>query len=153
MNWEVVGATADALSAVAVLVTLVYLATQIREARKHLQISSHQTRTDRNIHLATLGIQDEKYQQILKKNRTGESLSENELLHAGSYWTAAMRHFEDLHYQRELGAIDDDTWRANRAGIARSMSVPWGIYMWKERARNFREPFVALVDHIIRDGV
>ena len=153
MNWEIVGAIAEALSAVAVLATLVYLSVQIKEARKQLQISSHQTRTDRNIHLALSGVQDEVRRRILAKNRAGEPLTEEEMLHLGSYWTATMRHFEDLHYQRELGSIDDETWHANKNGIALAMSSPWGTYMWEQRVRNFRKPFVTLVNQIISENV
>lgn len=153
MNWEIAGVLAEALSAVAVLVTLVYLAVQIKEARKHLQISSHQARTDRNIHIALSGVQDAEYQRIHAKNRAGEPLTEEEMHHAGSYWTAVMRHFEDLHYQRELGSIDDETWHANKSGIALAMSSPWGVYMWEKRVRNFRKPFVTLVNQIISEGV
>ena len=152
MNWEIAGVLAESLSAVAVLATLIYLATQIKETRKHLQISSHQVRTDRNIHLSLAGTQDELYQKVLRKNRSGEHLSEEELLHAGMYWAAAMRHFEDLHYQQELGAIDDATWGANKAGIALTMSTPWGIYMWEKQVKNFRKPFVVLVDEIRSEG-
>ena len=39
----------------------------------------------------------------------------------------ALRHFEDLHFQRSIGSLDDETWEANLSGIKRRASDPYFI--------------------------
>jgi hypothetical protein len=46
MNWEAIGAVGDALGAVAVFVTLGYLAVQVRYARQELVHATRQARSD-----------------------------------------------------------------------------------------------------------
>jgi len=55
MNWEAVGSIAEAIGATAVLVTLIYLATQVRHARDQISRSARQVRdaTLRDLYLAT----------------------------------------------------------------------------------------------------
>ena len=46
MNWEAVAAVAEIVAAFAVVATLVYLSTQIRQAREQLQFQGRQARAD-----------------------------------------------------------------------------------------------------------
>jgi hypothetical protein len=56
LNWEAIGAFAELLSSIGVLITLVYLATQMRYARKELTRSVRQNRSDtlRDLYLSRL---------------------------------------------------------------------------------------------------
>lgn len=146
MNWDAIAAIAQAIAAIAVLVTLIYLARQVHEARKMLQVGAHQSRTDRNIQILLSQATDPTYMAIREKVRQGEDLSDEEMHHAAIYWLAFMRHFEDLHYQRKAGVIDDDTWHANLAGIRASFEAPWSKRLWRDRHRMFRKSFVDLVN-------
>ena len=46
MNWEAIGAVGDALAAIAVFVTLGYLAVQVRYARQEMVYATRQARSD-----------------------------------------------------------------------------------------------------------
>ena len=69
MNWEAIGAVGELLVAVSVLATLVYLALQVRDARKLLLVSAYQSRTDRNLHLASMRNQHPEISHIGRKIR------------------------------------------------------------------------------------
>jgi len=49
VSWQIVGAVAEGASAVGVLMTLAYLAVQVREARRLLLAEAHRNRTDRKM--------------------------------------------------------------------------------------------------------
>jgi hypothetical protein len=55
MNWEAVGAVAEAFGVILVLVTLAYLAIQVKDAKDQIRRSVQQNRqsTLRNLHLVT----------------------------------------------------------------------------------------------------
>lgn len=111
-----------------------------------LHIGAHQSRSDRNIQILLSQALDPTYMAIRDKTRRGEELSDQEINHASVYWLAFMRHLEDLHYQRKVGVVDDDTWHANLAGIRASFEAPWAERLWRERHRIFRKSFVDLVN-------
>ncbi|MFT4799432.1 MAG: hypothetical protein ACJAYE_003628 [Candidatus Azotimanducaceae bacterium] len=46
MNWDAVGAVAELVGAAGVIVTLIYLATQVRQNTKSISTSSFQATTD-----------------------------------------------------------------------------------------------------------
>ena len=151
MNWDAIGAIAEALSAIAVLLTLVYLSFQVRDTRKQLRLNSHQARTDRNIklHLARSG--DADYQDIVEMAFRGEQLSDKQYEKLFGHWAAAMRHFEDLHYQYHAGAIDEETWEANQGGLRRVMSLPWSKLAWEKNQVQFRKTFREVIDQIMAE--
>ena len=78
MNWEALGAIAELLGAIGVIATLGYLATQIRQNSKLLQLNNtYQTldasRTNFLTYLAQVDVAT-----LLSKVRSGEDLSDTE---------------------------------------------------------------------------
>jgi len=70
MNWEALGAIGETLGAVAVFVTLVYLAVQVRHARREGQRALSQGRSDGIRQLFVLGT-DERVSQAMVKGNAG----------------------------------------------------------------------------------
>jgi len=58
MNWDAIGAAGEVLGAIAVFVTLVYLATQIRHAREESRRALSQARSEANRELIALGLEE-----------------------------------------------------------------------------------------------
>lgn len=115
MNWEAIGAVGEAIGALAVVLTLGYLAVQVRDTRKLLRASAHQARTDRNIQIMLGRLQFPP--PSLEKIASDQELSSEDLANLRAHNAIAMRHFEDLFYQRSLGLVDDETWDANQFGL------------------------------------
>ena len=72
MNWEAIGAAGEVLGAVAVLVTLVYLATQVRHAREESRRALSQARTEANRGLIALGLEDKIFEAHMKADMAFE---------------------------------------------------------------------------------
>jgi hypothetical protein len=58
LNWAAIGATGEVLGAIAVFITLAYLAFQVRQARMETRRALSQGRTESNRELIRLGLED-----------------------------------------------------------------------------------------------
>ena len=58
MNWDALGALGEVMGAIAVFITLIYLATQIKHARAETHRAVSQARNESNRELIALGLQD-----------------------------------------------------------------------------------------------
>ena len=81
----------------------------------------------------------------------GEQLSQEELVDAREYISRMLRDFENIHYQYNLGVIDDEIWAANLRGISfiRNNATFEAVYPgWPDHraAAFFRESFIDLLE-------
>ena len=104
MNWDALGAIAELIGVVAVLITLVYLATQVRQSNQmqRQQISTEQTnRYHSNSHLLA---SNPDLMTIYRKAMIGEDLTEEERRRFGTFMFALILDFEEMFYLHEEGA-------------------------------------------------
>ena len=148
MTWEQLGAIGELVSGVAVLATLIYLAMQIRQAKNLMLSNTHQARTDRNISLTQFLANDDQALKQYIGEITTEKMNDMEKQRAIFIFSMSMRHFEDMHYQHQLGVVDDETWDANKAGVRRFVSTDTGGELWASSKHMFRAGFVKVVDEL-----
>lgn len=125
MNWEAIGAVGEIVGAAAVVVTLIYLAGQVRHATKATQAAGVQAASalDQEFLLA-LG-QNPEATRIWTTYMWGDldTLSEAERMQGFFLFGSTLRRLENVHNQYQLGTISGDAWRSRQgmyAGIARS---------------------------------
>ena len=71
MNWEAIGAIGQMLGSITVLVTLIYLAGQLRESRRETRRLINQRRSDALIEFFMTEATDERLPALLAKARAG----------------------------------------------------------------------------------
>jgi len=137
LNWEAVGAIGELLSALAVLITLVYLAVQVRQSKALLERNEkislsqvHQARTDTrvNIHIAQFNnaVYANRLYAIWNDPDFVAELTEAELSQARAMMMASIVIQDNALYQSNLGLLDEDTLNA-------SMEVIKGNYeVWEK---------------------
>ena len=104
MNWDAVSAIAEVVSAVAVLVTLAYLALQIQHNTREIRAENIQKVTDSfNAVNLTIFENDEVAELFLKGLKDYSSLSEKEKLRFDFGWLAAFRIYDSMYYQTQTG--------------------------------------------------
>lgn len=96
MDWEAIGAIAEIIGAVAIVVTLIYLAIQVRQNSEILSANVRATNFLGMADTWRIGAESPELNAILAKDRTGESLADGEKLQAFAYWT---RVFYTLQWQ------------------------------------------------------
>lgn len=113
MNWDAVGAIAELLGAAAVVVSLVYVATQVRE-------STRQARRDATRDLATrmsdislaVASSPELGELLVRGGADLTQLSKGDQARYRGLMNSLFRSLEQQFLLRREGALDDESWRA-----------------------------------------
>jgi len=142
MNWEAIGAIGEVLGAVAVLVTLVYLAVQIRQNTQALKVTAMGTLHD--LHVVTE--KNEPYVATLMKLGRNERLDPVERVVAVERFVTIVRAFERLWLQQEMGAVAKEQFDRQIDLLRWALSLPQTRKMWAELAPNFTPGFRAVVE-------
>ena len=107
MNWDAIGAIGEIAGAVAVVITLIYVALQLRENTKSLKVQSlNETFKDRSGMMRELQSHSG-LGGTFKKIGMDEELTPGEELEANWFYTRILLLNEKLHYLHSIGAADD----------------------------------------------
>jgi hypothetical protein len=129
MNWDAIGAVGELVGASAVLVTLVYLAVQIRQNSKMMRANSKQSITDATQHLLFKMLDEP---ELSHKFINGGEFDSIEHTKAWLLARAMFRGYEAQIYQHEVGLLDDTEWEELRKIILQTASLPGTQLLWPE---------------------
>ncbi len=144
MDIQVLGAWGEFLGGIAVILTLVYLAIQIRQNTTSVRVSSFQSVTSQIADLNLAVLEHEEVAAIVNSgDEKLDELSQSDGRRYACYQSAWFRHYENLHYQNTLGMLPDQHWRAFQRLLSNRMRRP-GVASWWEQgnlafSRDFRE--------------
>jgi hypothetical protein len=150
MDWEAAGAIGEIVGALAVVISVLYLAFQIRQNTQTVQGATIQGITE-------TAQRENRWSSDLagvfvKAIESPDSMSSLEAFQMGEWLTAAMmaRQNEYLQYQR--GLLDQEMWDAS-IGVVRSiMSIDFARIWWQSWDTSVYNPaFVSVVDEILSD--
>lgn len=143
MNWDALAAIAEALGAIAVLTSLVYLATQIRQNTRMIKSSIRQqvTMASQNVVFKSIDLAE-----VLAKAANGGTLTEGEQIQLNQLHRAGLRAFEDFAYQHEHGLLDPSEWTAWLEGIRAAMSMPHMRRNWLATREQYSENLQRVID-------
>lgn len=120
MNWDALSAVGEIIGAAAVVVTLIYLAGQVRQATQATQAANFQAAsTLEHDFLLFLG-QDPATARTWATFMFGDpsALPEAERLQGTFLMGAALRRLENVFHQYRLGTISKDAWDSRREMFA-----------------------------------
>ena len=135
MNWEAIGASGDFLSAVAVVVSLVYLAIQVRQARQMFAASAQQQLTDSFQQLMRDVWSNPEVHRIWHlATTTPGKLSEPDRERFGMLLTSLFTEFSNV---LQLSRINPAILENYRPGIDRMLGFPAVRAWWKSQSFTF----------------
>ncbi len=159
MNWDALAAISETIGAIAVIVTLAYLAVQIRQNTRAMQTASHHAITD-SLNLGNIAVaQDAELAQIWVTGCTDRTaLTEAERERLDSLLRAHFHVFDSLYYSANSGTGDLKLLQAEEKGFSHLMNLQ-GVYdWWKDNPyafspefRNYMEDFRAAPRESERD--
>ena len=121
MNWDALGAVAEILGAIGVIVTLVYLAVQIRQNTLMMRATVKQNQTTITHSLTSLILENV---DLIMKANSGSELSEKEEFEYMIIARGVLRGWETYCYMRDIGLRDDTEWYGIKLSIERFASQP-----------------------------
>ena len=115
MNWDAIGAVGETIGALAVLVTLVYLALQLRVQNQVAKAQMHQQRADSVVPLASMLTQSEESTNLCFGVVSGDinvaELSKVELFQAKLLFSPLRANLENTYDQYVRGYISEELYR------------------------------------------
>lgn len=149
MNWTALSAIAELLSAVAVVVSLLYVAAQ-------LKASTRQARRDAGRDLATrvsavsmaVAADPELGQLLVQGGANPEVLSPGNQARFRALMNALFRGLEQQYLLRQEGALDDESWAAVDRMIRDWVALP-GVHLYfRDRGAWYTASFMKYVSQI-----
>jgi len=104
MNWEALSTIAEAVSAIAILVTLGYLAVQIKQAKTATRGQIVQSRASEFNVLCTTFINDANLADVVIAVSKGESISEADTVRLNIYFGMLRNHVYAARVQYQRGS-------------------------------------------------
>ena len=146
------GALGEFVGALGVVVSLVYLAQQMRQNTTSVRAASFNSMTENSIRILEHSFRDGDFADFLHRAEGDpSSLSATELVRWNAYMTAVYRHFGNLVYQYRVGVLDRQMWQSYRDTLKKSLRTPSWRAWFEENREVFSTSLVELVELIVRE--
>ena len=147
MNWTAIGAIGEFLGATGVIITLIYLARQVRQNTRATRLStSHSISAAARDWNRPLLNDPELAWAFQVGTEDPTKLDEKEQARFIELCFSLFRMFEDAHYQFQKGALDPDVWMGYEKLYAAYAKAPGFQAYWERRKETFRPEFQELID-------
>jgi len=137
----------DLLAALGVIASLVYVGYQIKETRKAVRAATAQARTDLGVQLISSRYTSDIADVLVKSLSDPDSLTKSERFKLKSFFSAHVRHCQNLFYQDQHGLLDDYF----SFGVARITAYwvrnyPWAAEEWIQVQKIAPKEFSAFIN-------
>ena len=146
MNWDAIGAVGELLGALAVLVTLGYLAAQIRQNTRTVRAATAQAiqsaLNDVHAHIK----QDSAAARIYRLGLSEPSkLDEDEQVQFAMTMYSIFAQFENIFYQFQQGTLDSAVLERHSLAMEFYLQTPGGADWWESWKGRFSSDFVSFL--------
>ncbi len=145
MNWEATGAISEIIGAVAVVISLIYVAAQIRQNTKMMKTTAKQNLTEATQSIIYAAI--DRSEEWVKLTSGVEPSSPEEDARMSLLVRAMLRGFESQCYQYESGLLEDDEWQALRQAIRDLCALPGVNRYWQQLKPQMSKRLRAVVEN------
>ncbi len=149
MNWEAIGAIGEILGAAGVIITLAYLAVQMRQSNRLAKRAAVQgilaSRVEMNRFIAS---HPDLNELVTKGMDSPYELDESEWRRCVGVLSTVVRHYEAIFFDIQEGLLPPGIWRSQESSMKRVMSMPGAQRLLRELESDFDEAFVR---HVLLD--
>jgi hypothetical protein len=140
------------VSGVAVLISLIYLALQVRQAERNQQASIRQGRATRAVDII-LAAGEPSYAQALPKGTAGAAdITPAEFGQFTAIYGAFLASAEDTFLQHREGLLSEAVFASFRESWRQTLAQPGVRALWKLRRHGFESGFVAFMDALMLEA-
>lgn len=147
MTLQDLGAIGDLVGGVGVILSLVYVASQIRQNSRLLEQNSRQLQAsmyfatnDSFVRWWALLATDGDTASVWRRGLRGESSSVEERARFQAPFASLMSTYENNFVQQQLGAVHRDTLKVSRESLRRLFDAPGGRDWWERHSRHHLAP-------------
>ena len=150
MNWEAIGSIGEIVGAIAVFLTLVYLAIQIRQNTKSVQAAAIDSTISQVNQIRTSVFSDPEVANMYRRgNDNPESLTDDEKLRYRLLLHNILLAESNVFAQADFTGLSDSTWKTQIPIVSRVIMSPGGRWFWNTHRDEFEESFRQIIDNIL----
>ena len=137
MNWDMVGAIGEVLGAAGVIVTLAYLAGQVRASNRAVRSATMQELLDETLHLMGQLTQDTAFAGIwVRGSADFDGLAADEQVQLRSFYYQMVLIWERFHHLEREAGVDEWIIHHNRK-VRRDVVGSAGFQAWFQRRKRW----------------
>jgi hypothetical protein len=154
MNWEAIGAIAELIGGVAVLITLIYLSIQIKQNSRIQRQHNVTEQTNRCIDAGRLLASDPEFADIFAKALNNMELTTTEFSRLAGHLFGILTDFEEMYYIHKAGEQSEFRWQnLNKHVFWQIKPGTKGNEWWYGMKDNFyTREFIEYVDRLLVTG-
>ena len=150
MTLQDLGNIGEFSGAIAVLVSLIYLALQIRQNTTTVRAGTSAAISESLARLLEVAGSDARTARLWTGGLTGDpSLDPNDVLQFSVLFGSYMRRIENAYYQHLLGLVDSDHWQTTERTLRYMIRSNGGKTWWVWSRQIYSDRFVAYVENCI----
>lgn len=143
---DALGNIGDFVGGIAVIITLIYLAVQIRQNTRSTRLASMQSAMLAAQNVGILPAQNRELARVVRVGlTTPEELDDDEFQQFRYFLMSMLRVHEDMFVQHRAGVVDDETWLARASSLRTIFSMPGGRRVW-DSSSAYRADFRAWLE-------
>ena len=135
MNWETISAISEAVGAVAIVATLIYLAIQIRQNTASVKGSAYQQWVAANLELNMAATEPTQSDILVLGNADSANLSDESFVSFAMWNLGLMQMAQATNYLYRTGSLDRDLWETEINRAAGILAFP-GVRQWWDAGGN-----------------
>ena len=153
MDWIAVGAIAEILGALALVLTLAYLAIQVTHSTQSARRAAVERAVDSVREWNRILIDNPDVADVYWKGTEGiENLSnQRERSQFGVMSYNLFKTCEQLHYQHMVGSMESSMWTGIEWQMRGNLLYPGHMQWWQERRHAFGQEFQDFISHLTPD--
>lgn len=153
MNWEAIGAIAEAIAAMGVIASLLYLAVQVRASARASAVESKLVSARFQLDFYTMLVQFPELHDIMLRGRKDlNALSPVDYGRFSNLMSIAFGSFSAAHFQFRSGAVSESDFHENRITIRYLIRSPGCRQWWDKFGKYLYGPeFIAVIEAEAQD--
>jgi hypothetical protein len=153
VNWEAISAIGQLVGALAVVISLIYLARQVGSGAREARIASVRASADRFIGLLQeLAVHSDLNDLYYRGNKDFKSLEGAEQGRLAAFFHQMFRIYEEAYHGHLQGQLDARVWRDINAPMREFIAPPGVQAWWRSRSHWFNEDFAKHIDELQKDA-
>ena len=150
MNWDAIGAIGEVVGALAVFITLGYLAIQIRQNTKAVRASALDSSVNAVNAVRVAMFENAEVTALYRKGlESPDELDDNEKTRFRLLVHTILWAVWNIYAQTEYGGLSTSTWAAQLPLLDRIMNSHGGVWFWDNYHMEFDEKFRIEVDKVM----
>jgi len=149
VNWEAISAIGQVVGALAVVISLIYVASEVRRNTNATHLAAMRSMHDAfNRWIQQLGQYPDLAELYTRGLQDLKSLEDTEITRFTALLHEEFRNFEEIYHLKAKGHLEEDVWHGWEAALRDTNGYPGVQFFWRLRSHWFSDEFAKFIDQV-----